>query len=163
MKSSSFIFRCVHPGVWGAYAVAVLVGVGIFWLAHRAAAQSPDHAVAPPPVVAGVARVARCDLCQQITVAAEFRPYVEVRLNAKVSGYVSQMNVDFGDQVKAGQLLATIEVPELQAQLVNALAVAAKAGADYTNANLIYQRLVSVNRDHPNLVAQQDLDTAAGQ
>ena len=35
-----------------------------------------------------------------------------------------------------------------------------KAEADYTNANLIYTRLQSVNQDHPNLVAQQDLDTA---
>ncbi len=35
-----------------------------------------------------------------------------------------------------------------------------KAEADYTNAHLIYTRLQSVNKDHPNLVAQQDLDTA---
>ena len=38
-----------------------------------------------------------------------------------------------------------------------------KAEADHTNAHLIYTRLQSVNQDHPNLVAQQDLDTAAGQ
>ncbi len=35
-----------------------------------------------------------------------------------------------------------------------------KAEADHINANLIYTRLVSVNKAHPNLVAQQDLDTA---
>jgi RND family efflux transporter MFP subunit len=81
-------------------------------------------------------------------------------LHAKVSGYVSKMNVDFGDQVKAGQLLATLEVPELQAELVNARATEQKAEADYTNAHLIYTRLLSVNKDHPNLVAQQELDTA---
>ena len=72
----------------------------------------------------------------------------------------SKMNVDFGDKVKAGQLLATIEVPELQDELHNAIATEQKAEADYTNANLIYTRLQSVNQDHPNLVAQQDLDTA---
>ena len=71
------------------------------------------------------------------------------------------MYVDFGDKVKAGQLLATLEVPELQADLDNALAAAAKAEADYTNAHLIYTRLLAVNHDHPNLVAQQDLDTAS--
>ena len=92
---------------------------------------------------------------------AEFRPYEEVELHAKVSGYVSQMNVDFGDKVKAGQLLATLEVPELQADLDNAQAAAMKAEADHTNAHLIYTRLLAVNQDHPNLVAQQDLDTAA--
>jgi RND family efflux transporter MFP subunit len=81
-------------------------------------------------------------------------------LHAKVSGYVKDMNVDFGDKVKAGELLATLEVPELHDELTNAMAAAQKAEADYTNANLIYTRLLGVNREHPNLVAQQDLDTA---
>ena len=85
---------------------------------------------------------------------------MEVALPAKVTGYIGKMNVDFGDTVKSGQLLATIEVPELQAELDNARAAEQKAQADYTNANLIYSRLQSVNHDHPNLVAQQDLDTA---
>jgi len=104
--------------------------------------------------------VTREDLSKAVAMDAEFRPYVEVALPAKVTGYVGKMNVDFGDQVKAGQLLATIEVPELQAELDNAQAAEVKAQADYTNANLIYTRLQSVNQDHPNLVAQQDLDTA---
>jgi RND family efflux transporter MFP subunit len=107
-----------------------------------------------------VAKVTREDLSKAVAMDAEFRPYVEVALPAKVTGYVGKMNVDFGDQVKAGQLLATIEVPELQAELDNAQAAEVKAQADYTNANLIYTRLQSVNQDHPNLVAQQDLDTA---
>ncbi len=141
-------------------AILLLVGLVVLWLAHRAHAQAPvkaDDANAP---TASVAKVTREDLFKQVTIPAEFRPYVEARLNAKVSGYVSQMNVDFGDKVKAGQLLATIEVPELQAQFLNAQAIEQKAEADYTNANLIYTRLSSVNDAHPNLVAQQDLDTA---
>ena len=73
---------------------------------------------------------------------------------------LSKMNVDFGDQVKVGQLLATLEVPELQAELANAQAAQAKAEADYNKAHLIYTRLQSVNHHHPNLVAQQELDTS---
>ena len=65
----------------------------------------------------GVAKVSREDLYKEVTIPAEFRPYVEVELHAKVSGYVEEMNVDFGDRVKAGQLLATLEVPELQDEL----------------------------------------------
>jgi len=139
----------------------LVAGLIVLWLAHRAHAQTPskaDQADATPTV--GVAKVTREDLFQQVTIAAEFRPYVEVALPAKVTGYISKMNVDFGDTVKSGQLLATIEVPELQAELDNARAAEQKAQADYTNANLIYSRLQSVNHDHPNLVAQQDLDTA---
>jgi RND family efflux transporter MFP subunit len=70
------------------------------------------------------------------------------------------MNVDFGDKVKAGQLLATLIVPELNAQLTNAMAMQAKAEADYTNAHQIYTRLKAVNVQNPNLVAEQELDTA---
>jgi RND family efflux transporter MFP subunit len=110
---------------------------------------------------AAVAKVTREDLFKQVTIPAEFRPYVEVVLHAKVSGYVDQMNVDFGDKVKAGQLLATLIVPELHDELSNSIAMEQKTEADYTNADLIYTRMLAVNTQHPNLVAQQDIDTAA--
>src|SRR5665213_3463080 len=131
-------------------AAILVIGLGVLWAVHHARAQTP----------ASVAKVTREDLYKQVTIAAEFRPYEEVELHAKVSGYVSNMNVDFGDKVKAGQVMATLEVPELQDELVNARATEQKAEADYTNAHLIYTRLQSVNKEHPNLVAQQELDTA---
>jgi RND family efflux transporter MFP subunit len=112
------------------------------------------------PVTVAAAQVTREDLANQMEIPAEFRPYVEVELHAKVSGYLDKMNVDFGDKVKSGQLLATIEVPELEDQLHSAEAMQQKAEVDYTNANLMYTRLQSVNKEHPNLVAQQDLDTS---
>jgi RND family efflux transporter MFP subunit len=141
-------------------AAAFVIGLGVLWAMHHARAQAPVNADLTGAPTAGVAKVTREDLYKEVTIAAEFRPYVEVALHAKVSGYVRKMNVDFGDQVKAGQLMATLEVPELQAELDNAQATGQKAQADYTNAHLIYTRLQSVNKDHPNLVAQQDLDTA---
>ena len=132
----------------------------LLWAVLYSRAHNPAHPDVPAAPTAGVAKVTPQDLFKEVTIPAEFRPYVEAKLVAKVSGYVSQMNVDFGDKVKAGQLLATIEVPELQDELHSALAVEQKAQADYTNANLLYTRLNSVNKEHPNLVAQQDLDTA---
>jgi RND family efflux transporter MFP subunit len=141
-------------------AAAIVIGLIGLWLAHHAQAQAPANADLTAMPTAGVAKVTREDLFKEVTIAAEFRPYVEVALPAKVTGYVGKMNVDFGDKVQAGQLLATLEVPELQADLDNAQATEQKAQADYTNAHLIYTRLLSVNKEHPNLVAQQDLDTA---
>lgn len=111
--------------------------------------------------VAAVAAVGRADLAKVLTIPAEFRPYEEVSVHAKVSGYVAQMLVDIGDRVKAGQLLATLEVPELDAEWHRAQAEWQKAVADHTNADLIYSRLSAVNVAHANLVAQQELDTAA--
>ena len=162
MKMLSFIklFPLREPGrrPW-LFGGAVLLLGGLLWLACHARAGTAEL---PPEITpsAAVVKVVREDLCRELTIPAEFRPYAEVALHAKVSGYVRQVNVDIGDRVKAGQVLATLEVPELQDELHNAEAAWQKAGADFTNANLIYTRLVAVNRSHPNLVAQQDLDTA---
>jgi RND family efflux transporter MFP subunit len=150
----------MNKSQWGVLVIAIVILVVGFRIFRRTPAPVSLGAYANSLSSAAVSKVTRQDIFKQVTIPAEFRPYVEAVLNAKVSGYVSKMNVDFGDTVKAGQLLATIEVPELQDQLDNAFATEQKAEADYTNADLIYSRLVSVNRDHPNLVAQQDLDTA---
>ena len=107
-----------------------------------------------------VGKVVREDLYNEVPMAAEFRPYEEVDLHAKVSGYVKEIMVDFGDRVKAGQLLATLEVPELHDELNRAIAAQQRAEADYTNSHLIYTRMLAVDKEHPNLVAQQELDTA---
>lgn len=140
--------------------IAVVAVAIVLWAALRSRAQNSTAANSDATPVVAVARVGREDLFKQVTCPAEFRPYVEVVLHAKVSGYVSQMNVDFGDKVKAGQLLATIEVPELNDELNSASAAEKKAEADYTNANLIYTRQIAVNTQNPNLIAQQDIDTA---
>jgi RND family efflux transporter MFP subunit len=107
-----------------------------------------------------VARVTREDLFNEVTIPAEFRPYLKVELHAKVSGYVDQINVDIGDEVKAGQLLARLEVPELRNELARAQAAKKRADADYKDAHLVYTRLEAVNKEHPNLVAQQEMDAA---
>jgi RND family efflux transporter MFP subunit len=129
-------------------------------LGTRLSAHAQDLTGAATVPTAAVMKVTREDLFKEVTMAAEFRPFQEVTLHAKVSGYVGKINVDFGDKVKAGELLATLEVPELEAELARAQAAKQKAEADYTNAHLIYSRLQSVNQEHPNLVAQQELDTA---
>ena len=139
--------------------VAAGVAVAIICASCKQGATTDSHSESKTPT-APAARVQREDLSKIVPIPAEFRPNVEVELHAKVSGYLDKMNVDFGDRVKAGQLLATIEVPELHDELNNALAVERRAEADYTNAHLIYTRLLAVNRDHPNLVAEQEIDTA---
>ena len=142
-------------------AIAIFVlGGGVLLAASRG---HKDAAVAAGPTaqpVAGVVRITRENLANEMPISAEFRPYEEVELHAKVSGYLKAINVDIGDKVKAGQLIATLEVPELQDELRSAAAAEEKAEATYTNAHLIYTRLMAVNQEHPNLVAQQELDTA---
>jgi RND family efflux transporter MFP subunit len=142
---------------WIALMVLMAIVVVCFLLLDRGKVKEKVSTAAP---VVAVAVVDREDLYNEVTIPAEFRPYVEAELNAKVSGYLDKINVDFGDKVKAGQLLAVLEIPELKDELDSAVAVEQRAEADYTNAHLVYTRMEGVNREHPNLVAQQDIDTA---
>ncbi len=142
---------------WIALIALMAIVIVCFVLLGRG--KNAERAGPTAPFVA-VTRVDREDLHNEVTIPAEFRAYVESELNAKVSGYLDKINVDFGDKVKAGQLLAVLEIPELKDELDAALAAQQRAEADYTNAHLVYTRLVSVNKVQPNLVAQQDIDTA---
>lgn len=108
-----------------------------------------------------VVKVARTRLSNSMTFQAEFEPFQDVLLHAKVTGYVNPIRVDIGDRVKAGELLATLEVPELGDQLAAARASEQRAQAEHAIAHLNNERLLGVNRSQPNLVAQQDLDDAA--
>jgi RND family efflux transporter MFP subunit len=153
--SSRAFTRLAYP------ASALVVGGITAWMAFHARAHASPASEAAVSPTAGVAEAMRADLFRVVTIPAEFRPYQEVDLHAKVSGYLQTIAVDFGDKVKAGQVLATLEVPELRAELVSAQSAEQKAAADHTNAHLICTRLLSVNKEHPNLVAQQELDTAA--
>ena len=147
---------------WRLVGLVLLVAISIaaWWaVAHRAKAPAPQ-----PPTVA-VCPVIRTDLFNQVTYPAEFRPYQEVELHAKVSGYVKdfgEQNTDFGDLVKSNQVLANLEVPELLDQIHNAIAVEQKAEADYRAVHTNYTRLFNVHKTRPEVVAQADVDTAEG-
>jgi RND family efflux transporter MFP subunit len=117
-----------------------------------------SHAQEAPTVA--VAAVTRRDLFQELTVQAEFRPFQEVELHAMVAGYLRKIDVDFGDRVKAGDVIATLEVPELNDELAHAVAAEERATAAHADAHLDYTRLVGVNKTQPNLIAPQDLDAA---
>ena len=74
------------------------------------------------------------DLSSTIALTAEFEPFQEVDVMAKVSGYVREINVDIGDRVKEGQLLATLEIPEMQDDLSRAGAAIEEATAELAAA-----------------------------
>jgi len=141
------------------------VGYGVRQLFFGA--KPEQSASAGESKVVPVVKTSREDLQTEVTLQAEFLPYQDIMVHAKVSGFVSLIRVDIGDRVKEGDLLATLEIPELQDNINKAEATLsatgqeiAKAQADYNNVHLIYQRLADVAQAHPNMVAQQDLDTA---
>lgn len=126
------------------------------------------------PVVVGVAKVTRQDLSRTLSIAAEFRPFQDIEIDAKVAGYVKSIYVDIGDHVKTGQLLAVLEIPELQDQVTQAIATVseseqeiqhaqfelAQSKATYQSTHLQYTRMAQVMKTQPNLIAQQEIDDA---
>ena len=68
-------------------------------------------------VTVGVTKVTRKSLQRQITLSSELVPFQEIDVYAKESGFVKKLYVDYGSRVQAGQLMATLEIPELEAQL----------------------------------------------
>ena len=131
----------------------------------------PDEARTAP-----VVRVTRKTLGNQLEIASEFQPFQEIDVYAKVSGYIQKLYVDYGTHVKKGQLLAVLEIPELQQQLQQDEAAVHRSEQDlaraheelnraqsaYTVAHLTYTRLADVQKSSPELVAQQEVDVAKG-
>jgi RND family efflux transporter MFP subunit len=149
---------------------ALVVGIGTGLLILRGIPHG--NAKAAPVtstnlVTVAVAKVLREDLAQDQSFEAEFRPYQEIDLHAKVAGFVQSINVDVGDRVKKGEVLATLEIPELAEDLEKASAVERRneeeinrARAAYDEAHLMLSRISTINQSKPHLIAQQEIDEA---
>ena len=124
--------------------------------------------------IAPVAVVSRAPLANTLNVAGEFLPLQEVELHARVAGYIRHIGVDIGDRVKAGQVVATLDVPELtaqvegadagvrqtQEQITRAKSEVQRAQANYEALHSAAQRLQQASDARPGLIAQQELEDA---
>jgi multidrug efflux pump subunit AcrA (membrane-fusion protein) len=105
----------------GIKVLVVVVGVGAGGIVaerHLAASPSPANSTkvnSPPPVE--VVRPRRVTVAQRLQTNATLEAFEQTDLFAKVSGYLSDVRVDIGDHVKAGQVLAVIDVPEMKQEL----------------------------------------------
>lgn len=127
-------------------------------------------------VTVGVTKVVRKSVGREITLSSELVPFQEIDVYAKESGYVKNLSVDYGTHVKAGQVMAILEIPELEAQLQedqaeikNAVNQVSRAQhelyryqAQYKALHLEYTRLNGVFESQPGIVAQQEVDDAQG-
>ncbi len=119
-----------------------------------------------------VVKAARADLTSNLILTAEFEPFQEIDVMAKVSGFIREMKVDIGDRVREGQLLATLEIPEMQDDLTRAAAAIEEANAELATArdelqrvesahqiaHLSYTRIQDVSKREPGLIPQQEVD-----
>jgi RND family efflux transporter MFP subunit len=124
----------------------------------------------------GVTPVIRKPMMRQLTVSSELVPFQEIDVYAKESGYVKELLVDYGSRVQKDQLMAILEIPELEVQLQQDAAAIASVAEQVTHAqheldrleaqhhvvHLQADRLTGVAETRPGLVAQQEIDDAQG-
>jgi RND family efflux transporter MFP subunit len=142
--------------------------------AEKVEASEPGKAPASQALTVPVAEASLTPMSHGEVLTAEFRPFQEIELMAKVSGYVKKITVDVGDHVQQGQVLAELEIPEMTDDLARAKAGVARAQADVVRAkdeeqraetaheitHLSAKRLADVAKQKVGLVAQQEVDDA---
>jgi RND family efflux transporter MFP subunit len=138
----------------GIVAAAALI-VGIVPRVHGEAALQKRSIDAQTPVVSIVSPKPATS-SQEITLPADVRAYQDAAIHARVNGYLRKWYVDIGTEVKAGQLLAEIDAPEVADQLRQARADEETASANYALAKTTADRWKDLQST--NSVAQQETD-----
>lgn len=95
--------------------VVAIGGVLLATRPHEAMPSAVAQGQGTPPAAVQTTHVQRRNVSRLIALPGDVRPWAETTLFAKVPGYLGTITVDRGDRVKAGQILATIQAPELQA------------------------------------------------
>lgn len=143
-------------------AVLALMSVGPIACQRNQPRQAGSPAGNQPPTI-GVVRVVEKPISVTLSMPGELEPYLAVAIFPKVTGFVKSIRVDRGSRVRAGELMATLEAPEVQAQRAEAQskvqtaeaqlgAVQAKADADAST----YKKLEAAAAT-PGAVAGNDL------
>ena len=98
-------------------------------------------------------------LSTTLYVPGELIAFQQVDLYAKVNSFVKKLYVDVGSEVREGQLLATMEAPEIQSQQASALARVKSQEAIYIASKANYDRVVETSKT-PGTISQNDIDQA---
>jgi RND family efflux transporter MFP subunit len=117
---------------------------------QESAMDTPSVAVIP---------ISKGTLNSTITVPGELMPFQEVDIYAKITSYVKKLYVDIGSEVHTGDLLATLEAPELNSQLAAAESHTKQQEAVYFASKATYDRLLNTSKT-PGTVSANDLEQA---
>lgn len=109
--------------------------------------------------VTGIAIVKKGRLSSSLKIPGELQPFQEVDLYAKVNSYVKKLYADVGSEVRQGQLLASLEAPEITSQLSASEAHLKSFEAIYIASKSNYERLLETSKT-PGTISPNDLDIA---
>ena len=97
---------------------------------------------------------------QEIILPGNMQPFISSPIYARTNGYLKNWYADIGAHVKAGQLLAVIDAPEVDQQLAQSLSNLNTAKANLALAEITKNRYQGLIKK--NAVSQQDVDNAVG-
>lgn len=156
-------------------APVALLAIGLTGCSSRTEAKpSNANTVQATETVVPVAHVRRANMASRTVLTAEFQPFQEVDVMAKVAGYLRSIKVDLGDRVREGQVLGELEIPEMNDEITKAAAMVEQSSSEITAAkdelrrvesaheiaHLSHGRLQAVAKREPGLIPQQEVDEA---
>lgn len=119
----------------------------------------PLNSASEEQVVYPAVKVETAKPSQELQIPGELESYFETDLFPKVNGYIKRINVDIGDKVASGQVLAVLDAPELSLQLAEATAKMRSAESQLNTSKSVFKRLQKANQT-PGTVSPNDLDIA---
>jgi RND family efflux transporter MFP subunit len=150
------------PQPWLKPAGFAVAGLAVLVLAAgvlgRAKASQDLHVVSSDQAVPTVSVIhpAASDGEQSLTLPGNFQAFNDAQIHARVSGYLKHWFTDIGARVRAGQVLAEIDTPELDQQLAQALANLATARSNQTLARTTSARWAGLLAD--DAVSKQEAE-----
>jgi len=146
---------------FGAFGTVIAIGIGAYLLTApesvRAAAPNPPAATVPS---VDTIRPKHADMAHKFDTNGTMEAFETTDLYPKVSGYLSEVRADIGDHVTAGQVLAIVQIPEMEKELAEAQAqlAAKRANAALQQVTLERQDMLFKGRG----TTEQALDEAKG-
>src|SRR5580692_4975290 len=147
--------------------IVALVGIALIWVLASGIRSREKAAAALETVTAqmavpsaSVVAPKRTAPAQEIILPGNIQPFITSPIYARTDGYVKKWYFDIGAHVKAGQLLAIIQSPEVDEQLSQAQSTLATAQANLNLAEITKTRYDAMLKKHA--VSQQDRDNAEG-
>lgn len=141
---------------------ALFAGVLIFGIWSRVKAEADLRTVTAQMAVPSVSVVhpRPASPADEIILPGSIQPFISSPIYSRTDGYLKTWYFDIGAHVRAGQLLATIQAPEVDEQLSQARSTLATAQANLELAQVTNERYQAMFQKHA--VSKQDADNAAG-
>src|SRR6476660_7095338 len=144
----------------GYYFLAAVVLTGCSSVTKKEETKENSQAVATMPQSTQVFPLTKGRLSSSLQIPGELIAYQQVDLYAKENSFVKKLYVDVGSEVKAGELLVSMEAPELGSQLAGALSNIKSREAIYMASKANYDRLHETSQT-PGTISPNDLEQAA--